>query len=86
MEPKVVTKEDIKRSLRRLGLQEGDLCIVHSSLKSFGYVDGGAQTVIDAFEEVLGKEGTLAMPTLCQEDFLNSYKTWSACRSAVPPE
>ncbi len=71
-----VTKEDIKTSLRQLGLQAGDICIVHSSLKSFGHVEGGAQTVIDAFEEVLGKEGTLAMPTLCQVDFLNSYKTW----------
>ena len=71
-----VTREEIARSLREVGLGEGDLCLFHSSLKSFGIVDGGAQTVIDAFEEVLTSKGTLAVPTLCNVDFFNSYKTW----------
>ena len=35
---------------------------MHSSLSSFGYVEGGAETVVKAFLDVLGKEGTLAVP------------------------
>lgn len=48
---------------RTLGVQVGDTLLVHSSFKSFGGVEGGPQTVIDALLEVLGAEGTLIMPT-----------------------
>jgi len=58
-----VTKEQIKTGLRQLGLKKGDIIGVHSSLSSFGYVEGGADTVIDALLEVVGKEGTIVMPT-----------------------
>jgi len=58
-----VTKEDIKRGLRRLGLKRGAAVGVHSSLSSFGYVAGGADAVIDAILETVGKEGTIVMPT-----------------------
>jgi len=58
-----VTKEDIKRGLETLGLKNGDSVGVHSSLSSFGYVEGGANAVIDALLEVVGPEGTIVMPT-----------------------
>jgi aminoglycoside 3-N-acetyltransferase len=58
-----VTKEDIKKGLKRLGLKRGDVVGVHSSLSSFGYVEGGADAVIDALLETVGKEGTIVMPT-----------------------
>ncbi|MFC1716060.1 AAC(3) family N-acetyltransferase [Candidatus Poribacteria bacterium] len=54
---------DIVNGLRELGLGAGDVAFVHSSLSSFGYVEGGAETVVSAFLEVLGSEGTLAAPT-----------------------
>jgi aminoglycoside 3-N-acetyltransferase len=53
----------IVRDLQALGLQAGDSVLVHSSLKSIGHVDGGPDTVIDALLEVLGKTGTLLMPS-----------------------
>ena len=37
---------------------------VHSSLKSFGYVEGGALTVIEALKEVVGCTGSIFMPAL----------------------
>ncbi len=37
---------------------------VHSSLKSFGKVEGGAQAVIDALKETVTEEGSLFMPAL----------------------
>ena len=60
---RVVIKEEIVNELRRMGLQKNDVVMVHTSLKSMGYVCGGAQTVIEALIEVVGEEGTLMMPT-----------------------
>ncbi|MDP4090678.1 MAG: AAC(3) family N-acetyltransferase [Bacillota bacterium] len=37
---------------------------VHSSLKSFGYVDGGAETVISALKCAVGTNGSIFMPAL----------------------
>lgn len=59
----MVTKQDIIEGLRTLGLERGDSVIVHSSLSSFGRVDGGPGTVVDAILAVLGDEGTLVVPT-----------------------
>jgi aminoglycoside 3-N-acetyltransferase len=59
----VVTQDDIVAGLRALGLGPGDMVQVHSSLSSFGYVEGGADAVVDAFLEVIGTEGTLMVPT-----------------------
>ena len=36
---------------------------VHSSLSSFGYVEGGAPTVISALMRLVGEEGAIVMPT-----------------------
>ncbi len=54
---------DIEAELRGLGLKQGDTVLLHSSLSSLGYVDGGAETVIDSFLSILGQEGTLVVPT-----------------------
>jgi len=62
-EQTVVTKEDIKQGLRRLGLGEGHIVGVHSSLSSFGWVKGGADAVIDALLETVGRTGSVVMPT-----------------------
>jgi len=51
------------RGLRELGIGRGEVLMVHSSLSSFGYVEGGAETVIAALQEVIGAEGTLLMPS-----------------------
>ncbi len=59
-----VTRDDIAHGLRQLGLRPGDKLLVHSSLKSFGRVDGDADTVIDGVLDVLGDCGTLLAPTL----------------------
>jgi len=58
-----VSKKDIKTGLRALGLKKGDNVGVHSSLSSFGFVERGADAVIDALLEVVGDEGTIVMPT-----------------------
>ncbi len=71
-----VNKKDIVRALQEVGVSPGGSCIIHSSMKSFGYVEGGPQTVIEAAKSVLTKEGDLIFPTLVQKDFANAYKNW----------
>lgn len=59
----VILKADIKRKLKEIGLESGDNVIVHTSLKSMGYVCGGAQAAIEALIETVGENGTIMMPT-----------------------
>ena len=59
----LVTGQDIVAGLREIGLQPGDLVQVHSSLSALGYVEGGADTVVDALLGAIEPEGTLMVPT-----------------------
>jgi aminoglycoside 3-N-acetyltransferase len=58
-----VKQEQIAEALQTLGLHTGNIVFVHSSLSSIGYVEGGADAVVDAFLDVLGSTGTLVVPT-----------------------
>ena len=62
-----VRKRDILKGFADLGLAEGDALLFHSSLKSFGYVQGGADTVIDGAIEAVGESGTVIVPTFVQK-------------------
>lgn len=66
--PAVVTLDDIRQGVRSLGIGAGDTVMVHSSLSAFGWVEGGADTVIDALLEALGTSGTLVMPTFTWQE------------------
>lgn len=56
------TKEMLKKDLELAGLKQTDAIMIHSSMKSIGPVDGGADTVIDALMEYFA-EGLLMLPT-----------------------
>ena len=71
-----VIKEEITKAIKDLGIISSDTVIVHSSLKSLGYVEGGPDAVIDGILDVLLPDGTLVFPTLCQKDWANVYKNW----------
>ena len=60
--PHPATVASLSQDLIRLGVKEGDVLLVHSSLSSIGWVCGGAHAVILALQEVLGPSGTLVMP------------------------
>ncbi len=63
MSTPAVTRQEIAAGLTSLGLAAGDGVMVHSSLKSFGQVEGGALAVIEALMDVITPEGTLLMPS-----------------------
>ncbi|NLA83246.1 MAG: AAC(3) family N-acetyltransferase [Clostridiales bacterium] len=77
----IVKLDDIVRAYHECGVNEGDILLTHSSLKSFGYVEGGAETVIEAAEKAVGPTGTVVFPTLVQRDFDNAYKNWDKDKS-----
>lgn len=58
-----VTRAQVAQDLARLGIERGDTIFVHSSLKSLGYVEGGAASVVAALQDAVGPEGTLLVPT-----------------------
>lgn len=58
-----MTQRDIEAGLREVGLRAGDVLLAHSSLSSFGFVEGGADTVVDAMLAAVGEAGTVVVPT-----------------------
>ncbi len=61
--PEPRTRQSLAADLRALGLERGMTAVVHSSLSSLGWVNGGAVALIQALTDVLTDEGTLVMPT-----------------------
>jgi aminoglycoside 3-N-acetyltransferase len=57
------TAATLGSDLRALGVQAGDTVLVHSSASSLGFVAGGTQAVVQALLDVLGRDGTLVVPT-----------------------
>ena len=63
-ERKNVTVEELKETLKELGIVPGDRIMVHSSFKSFGGFENGPQGVVQALQESVTEAGILAMPGL----------------------
>ncbi len=58
------TKKMLKNALADLGVEKGMILEVHSSLSSFGELEGGAETVINTLKEIVTEEGSIFMPAL----------------------
>ncbi|SDB81923.1 aminoglycoside 3-N-acetyltransferase [Pelagirhabdus alkalitolerans] len=70
------TIDSLVEDFRNIGLKEGMTVLVHSSLSSMGWTNGGAKSVIDALIQVLTEEGTIVMPT--QSADLSDPSEWEA--------
>ena len=60
----MVTKKMLKSILTNLGIEKGMILEVHSSLSSFGELEGGAETIINTLKEIVTEEGSIFMPAL----------------------
>lgn len=67
------SKKDLIKNLEQLKINPKGTLLVHSSMKSIGEVEGGADTVLDALMEYMS-EGLLVLPT----------HTWSYINAANP--
>ena len=82
------TKEQLVQQLKEMGIQPQDTLLVHSSMKSLGKVQGGADTVIDALMESVS-EGLLLLPThtwkqMSEEYSLFDPETEPVCVGIIP--
>lgn len=81
-------KQDLISDLQAMGLKPTDAVMVHSSMKSIGAVDGGADTVIDAFQEYL-TDGLLMAPAHTWAQMSAEYNVFDpatepACVGIIP--
>jgi len=60
--PKGPTAQALADDLRRLGLPTGVTVLVHASLRALGPVAGGAETLLEALQMVIGESGTVMVP------------------------
>lgn len=56
---RIITKDDLISDIKKAGIEAGDILNLKISLKSIGWVEGGAETVISAFLAVIGPQGTI---------------------------
>ncbi len=56
------TKDSLVNDLKKLGIKQGDILLVHTSLSSLGWVCGQEKAVVEALLEAVGQEGTIVMP------------------------
>jgi len=87
MSGKPVRRQKLTEDLTSLGVPKGGLLLVHSSLRSIGYVEGGAQAVVGALLDSLGPEGTLMVPTFTfpyrNPDFVFDPHETLSCMGAI---
>ncbi|MBQ9120293.1 MAG: AAC(3) family N-acetyltransferase [Lachnospiraceae bacterium] len=82
------TKSDLIKALKEMGLSGTEAIMVHSSMKSIGAVEGGADTVIDALMEYF-QDGLLMLPTHTWAQMSKEYSTFDpqtepACVGILP--
>jgi aminoglycoside 3-N-acetyltransferase len=71
----LVTRHTLAAQLRALGIEPGEILLLHSSLSSLGWVCGGPVAVVRGLLDVLGPRGTLVVPT--QSGDLSDPAVWS---------
>ena len=71
-------KQQLKDQLKSMGLKGDETILIHSSMKSIGEVDGGADAVLDAWMEYF-KDGLLLLPT-------HTWKTVNADNPVYNPQ
>jgi aminoglycoside 3-N-acetyltransferase len=54
-----VTRSELERDLRSLGMQASGIVMLHTRMSAIGWVVGGSQTVVEALLGILGPGGTL---------------------------
>ncbi len=77
------SKEQLMKQIEKMGIAHTDTVLVHSSRKAVGPVEGGTDTILDAFMEYM-QEGLLIFPThtwknITFENNMYDYKTEPSC-------
>jgi aminoglycoside 3-N-acetyltransferase len=82
-------KEKIVADLRALGVKQGDVILVHTSIKGLNTPDIKVNDIIEALFETVGEQGTLLVPalsyaTVTDEKPVFDYKQTPTCIGVLP--
>ena len=59
-----ISREQLWEELKALGVERGTDLMVHTSMSKLGYVDGGAEAIIDVLMTLIGPDtGALVWPS-----------------------
>lgn len=58
-----LNETDLLNGFRVLGIKKGMMIEAHCSMSSFGNIQGGEDTIINALKNAVGKEGAIVMPS-----------------------
>jgi aminoglycoside 3-N-acetyltransferase len=64
----MVTITQLVEQLRALGVEEGDVLLVHTSFRAVRPVEGGPRGLIEALQRAVGPTGTLVTPSWTGDD------------------
>jgi aminoglycoside 3-N-acetyltransferase len=81
-----MTHDQLVRDFEKLGVATGQTLLVHSSMSSVGWIDGGAGTVVSALLEVLGPEGNLVVPACTETNSMTSRKHRERIANMTPEQ
>lgn len=59
----MISKTELVKGLRNLGIKSGDVIFLRISYKSIGKTENGPKDIIDSILEVIGNEGTIVAAT-----------------------
>ncbi len=81
-------KENLLKDIRNMGVNPNGTILIHSSMKAIGTVDGGADTVLDAWSEYM-RNGLLIFPThtwrqIGKETLTFDSRTLPSCVGILP--
>ena len=82
--PLPATRASLAADLQALGLADGDTLLLHSSLRSLGFVVGGEVAVVQALLDVVGPRGTLVVPAFTAGN--SDPSRWGRTRQQAVPE
>ena len=63
-----ITRKDIIEQLIALGVKPGGVLLVHTAFSTVAPVEDGPRGLIEALQAAVGPEGTLAMPSMSDDD------------------
>jgi aminoglycoside 3-N-acetyltransferase len=81
-----VTREQLAGDLKRLGVHAGQTLLVHASLRSVGWVPGGAEAVVGALRDAVGDDGNLVVPASTEANSMTSRAHRERIATMTPDE
>lgn len=75
----------LTRDFRALGLRRGQDLLVHCSMRTIGWIDGGPATLLGALQEAAGPAATIVVPAMTTVNSFSSSAFLAETRGLTEP-